>query len=125
MALRTHLVVHRTNDPLATAFDRRVRLESQRGFGAAAVFDWTFNFWRDHRSDLPRSRNTLYAPAVLRSSYRRSGIAPNPPRGNTRTRIVAFHAWAGSLAAYSLGVMLPARIGSSIQLNMDHGTLAQ
>ena len=105
MALRTHLVVHRTNDPLATAFDRRVRLESQHSFGAAAVFDWAFDFWRNHSSDLPRTRKTLHTRAVLGSSYRRSGIASNPPRGNARTCLVASHAWAGSLTAYSLGVM--------------------
>ena len=105
MALRTHLVVHRANDTLAPAFDRRVRLESQRGFGAAAVFDWTFDFWCDHRSDLPRSRKTLHPSAVLGSSYRRSGVAPNTPRGDTRTRLVAFHAWPGSFAAYSVGLM--------------------
>ena len=116
MAVRTHLVVHRTNDPLAAAFDRRVRLESQRGFVAAAVFDRTFNLWRDHRSDLPRSRKTLHTLAVLGSSYRRSGIAPHPSCGNARTRLVASHARAGSLTAYSVGVMPIARLGSAKSL---------
>jgi hypothetical protein len=105
MALRTHLVVHRTNDSLAAAFDRRVRLESQRGLGAAAIFDRTFDFWRDYRSDLPPSRKTLHTPTIFGSSDRRSGIASNPPSGNARTRFVASHAWARNITAYSIGVM--------------------
>ena len=39
------------------------------------------------------------------SSYCRSGIAPNPPRGNARTRFVASHARARGLTPYSIGVM--------------------
>jgi hypothetical protein len=107
MAVRAHLVVHRTDDTLASAFDRRMRLESQRGFGAAAVFEWTFDFWCNHRSDLPRARKTLHTRSVLGSSYRGSRIAPNPPRGNACTCVVASHPWAGSLTTHSLGVMPP------------------
>src|SRR5580700_8624724 len=105
MALRTDLVVHRTNDPSASAPEWRVRLESQRRFGAAAVSDRSLTFWRDYGPNLSLARTTLYALPLLGSPCGRSRIAPDPPRGNARTRLVALRAWARSLVADPIGLM--------------------
>src|ERR1700735_739428 len=105
MALRTDLVVRRTNDSSAAASDWRVRLESQRSIGAAAVSDRPLTFWCYYGFCLSLARTTLYAPSLLGSPCRRSRIAPDPSRGNTRTRLVALRAWARSPIADPIGLM--------------------
>src|SRR3974390_3715514 len=107
LAVRTDLVVSRTDDAAAVDADRRVRLEHGCGLGLAAVAHRTPGVWRSHGMRVPRAAESVFAVAAARPANRHAREAAGPAAGYRRACVVVPGTGTGGAAAH------PSRVDSA------------